>query len=986
MPPVPGDAFGTEAIRGRVLAAWTASPARFREDANAEEDLALGGYRERLIVELAQNAVDAAARTGQPGRLRLRVAAGVFSAANTGAPLDADGVQALATLRASAKRDEGTVGRFGVGFAAVLAVTDRPQIVSTSGSVEFDADRTRELVSAIPELSVELRRRGGAVPALRLPFGCAGSPPDGFVTEVRLPLRPGTEDGVRRQLAELRAELLLSLPGLAEIDVEGRLLTRTDLPPGWVVLADGEQRRRWALETASGDLPAEILAGRPVEERERTSWSLCWAVPVDEAVVAPLPGRQVVHAPTPSDEPLSLPVMLIATFPLAPDRRHVAPGPLTDYLVAAAASAYARLLGRLDPAPAVLALVPRLGFAAAELDAALCRSALAELRETGWLPSAEGARVRPDRAASLDPVSEALVEALVEVIPGLLPAAWSTRRDGQVLDSLGIERLSVADVVQVLSAVDRPGTWWAQLYAALADLGSMDDPEALAAIPVPLADGRTSYGARGLLLPDRTLPAGDLTELGLRLVDPAAVHPLLERLGARPATAAAVLLDPIVRAAVEESLDEEDPAPITAAVLALVRAADAGVGDFPWLADLALPDAEGGWSAAGELMLGSSPLADVLADSSLGVVDPDAETRWGAALGAVGVLATFAVLRAQDVEVGADLDLDRIEEWYDAVLDRLPPDDVPAVLGTVTAVRDLERVSSDRWPAALTLLSALPRDVFDALVVALPGGASARVPSYTTWWLSTHPVLDGARPDRLRRHGSVDLSGLYDEAPADTPDYLDCPSTVEDVLVDAESALELLARLGDPQRAVPGAVLDGIYGRLAAALDGVDARPTQWLRTVTGEVVRREAAMVLDAPYLLPLLERAAVPAGTDAGPVADLLDLPLASELVTASVTSRPGREVRWRDVPGAALAARRLGIAELPGRVALHAALSVDGRDVDWWPGDIDSVSLDAGAAALGRALAWRHGAWPLRAALAEAFARPEDSALLAAEDAVG
>ncbi|KOG42368.1 hypothetical protein ADK38_46615, partial [Streptomyces varsoviensis] len=47
------DAFGTGRLRRGVLDAWAASPARFREDANAEEDLALGGYRDRLVVELA---------------------------------------------------------------------------------------------------------------------------------------------------------------------------------------------------------------------------------------------------------------------------------------------------------------------------------------------------------------------------------------------------------------------------------------------------------------------------------------------------------------------------------------------------------------------------------------------------------------------------------------------------------------------------------------------------------------------------------------------------------------------------------------------------------------------------------------------------------------------------------------------------------------------------------------------------------------------
>src|SRR3954469_4294698 len=121
------DPFDTAAIRRSVLAAWTDSPARFREDANAEEDLVLGGYRDRLLVELAQNAADAAARAGVPGQLRLHLDGDVLRAANTGVPLDDDGVQALASLRASAKRDaEGSVGRFGVGFAAVLAVCDEP--------------------------------------------------------------------------------------------------------------------------------------------------------------------------------------------------------------------------------------------------------------------------------------------------------------------------------------------------------------------------------------------------------------------------------------------------------------------------------------------------------------------------------------------------------------------------------------------------------------------------------------------------------------------------------------------------------------------------------------------------------------------------------------------------------------------------------------------------------------------------------------------
>ena len=82
------DPFRTAELRSAVLTAWERSPARFREDANTEEDHATGYYRDRVIVELAQNAADAAARAGVAGRLVLRLVEDAHGArliaANTG--------------------------------------------------------------------------------------------------------------------------------------------------------------------------------------------------------------------------------------------------------------------------------------------------------------------------------------------------------------------------------------------------------------------------------------------------------------------------------------------------------------------------------------------------------------------------------------------------------------------------------------------------------------------------------------------------------------------------------------------------------------------------------------------------------------------------------------------------------------------------------------------------------------------------------------
>ncbi len=70
------DPFGTAELRRMVLAAWTASPARFREDANAEGDYVLGGAKTCLTVPLDRAAREQARPPGdlKPGRSLAAVA------------------------------------------------------------------------------------------------------------------------------------------------------------------------------------------------------------------------------------------------------------------------------------------------------------------------------------------------------------------------------------------------------------------------------------------------------------------------------------------------------------------------------------------------------------------------------------------------------------------------------------------------------------------------------------------------------------------------------------------------------------------------------------------------------------------------------------------------------------------------------------------------------------------------------------------------
>jgi hypothetical protein len=94
--------------------------------------------------------------------------------------------------------------------------------------------------------------------------------------------------------------------------------------------------------------------------------------------------------------------------------------------------------------------------------------------------------------------------------------------------------------------------------------------------------------------------------------------------------------------------------------------------------------------------------------------------------------------------------------------------DLPPLVPEMVAVRDLDLVAPERWPQALAVLAADP-ELRAAVVVPTrvvrADGRVLEVEPYTAWWLRTHEVLDGRRPDDLRARGTEALAGLLDEAP-----------------------------------------------------------------------------------------------------------------------------------------------------------------------------------------------------------------------------
>lgn len=917
-----------------MLTAWRDSPTRLREDAAAEADLVRAGYRDRLLTELAQNAADAATAAGVPGRLAIRFDGRMLSVSNTGAPLSRSGVHALTALRASGKSDtSGAVGRFGVGFTAVLTVSDEIELRSTSGSLCFSRNRTRQTLRragiSVPEGS---GAANFAPPVLRLAWPVSTEPAPGADTEVVLRLRD--EVDVEQLSAAMRREavdLLLELPALHSIRIGAEELVAHTRGLGTSGVSElrisgfGSERIWWQFRTA----------------RAR------WLLPVrDGAPVSAAP--DVLRAPTRSDEELSLPALLVADISMQPDRRRLLPGARIDEIVAGYAD-FARALPPEDR----LVLVPTPGFARGEVDGLLREAIVRELREKSWLPvmvdesddaatgidraeptveSAAGRRgtVRygtsvPTRASVFPDLTEELAELLVGVVGPLVPPSLSGRRYAEALSVLDVHRLGPARIAELSGGLDRPPRWWYALYAALEPF-AVDRlaVEELGALAVPLADGRVVTGPRTVVLDDRLREPVPVR--WARLVHPEAAHPLLARLGARQATAAELLSDPGLR--VELTDRPGDPETMDA-VLRLAASVETDA--LPdWLGLLEIPDDTGELRPADELLLPGAPLAELLvSDSPLGMVAADIVDRYGAdALRAIGVGWDFGIVSETD-PTGPDHHLDDEETWW-AGLTEDPPE--------LVAVRDLDLVDDAAWPEALWRL--LSEERTRALLADRDG--------YTAWWLRRYARIDGIPLGRYRHPGDVEFAGLLPELPITGLSRADLDvlraSLADPRDIDTELATALLTALADPARTPSPETVSLVHARLAAVVSQLDLTavdPPDRVRALSGAVIDAADALVLDRPCfgLAVPPDRLVVGDPDSAAELATLLDLPLVSESVTVEILDA-GYETTWSDEPLGVVLRRMFALPAPDGplvvhddlRVRLHGAVQRT-VSVPWW-----------------------------------------------------
>ena len=271
----------------KTLEAYRHQPNQIEEHANLEHDTARGGYAHRQLFELIQNSADALAGASG-GRISLKLTDTHLYCADDGQAMSQDGVRALMFSHLSPKRGTAEIGRFGMGFKAVLGVTDSPEFFSHSGSFRFDRTEASNLIRQfVPNAE--------HCPVLRLPY-----PMDpwtemeqdadlrslmGWATNiVRLPLLSGAFEDLAEQCETFRAEFLLFVGHVSRLtiraDGDERVIRAHRDNDEVYTLLDGNEQSRWKQYSTVHVLSDEARAdSRNLDDAGEVP--IVWAAPLD---------------------------------------------------------------------------------------------------------------------------------------------------------------------------------------------------------------------------------------------------------------------------------------------------------------------------------------------------------------------------------------------------------------------------------------------------------------------------------------------------------------------------------------------------------------------------------------------------------------------------------------------------------------------------------------------------------------------------------
>jgi len=298
-------------------------------------------YAGRELLELVQNAADAATDAGSPGRVHIEVTSQGLLVANTGQPFQKGGVRSLMAANTSDKpgRAVRMIGAKGLGFRSLLNWSHEPFISSGALEIAFSRQYAEAHAKALgtrsAELAALLKGADPAVPVLAFPI--VGKDAANQHAETMAPLiararalrregydtvvaaRFDTPSILRQAIAqadEFKPQFLLFVPSLQELHlvVSGRAPVRWTRRSGvgdrlHLEIAQGEARHEqtWTCRRQDGE----------VKDASSASWGYEMSVAIPDAFTA----TGCLHVYFPTDVPVPFPALCHATLELDSNRK-----------------------------------------------------------------------------------------------------------------------------------------------------------------------------------------------------------------------------------------------------------------------------------------------------------------------------------------------------------------------------------------------------------------------------------------------------------------------------------------------------------------------------------------------------------------------------------------------------------------------------------------------------------------------------------------
>lgn len=455
---------------------YRSKPDLLKHDANAEKSIARD-YANRELLELVQNAADAAAEQGGKGRVRIEIRPEGFFVANTGMPFRAGGVRSLMTAHLSDKPERGAtlIGAKGLGFRALLNWSSEPFVTSGALEIGFSRAHAAAQVAKLAQADARIQKlidRSRRTPVPILPFPASGSMLEaiadptlhqlmararalrahGYDTVVAAPFEDEkAHQRALKQLAEFAPDFLLFVEAIGEIildDAEGA-------PRCWGKQPKGGDR--FTLKVARGETASEqdwraLRATGTLPDSEEPGGLRRYELAIAVRCSGPTPPG-TLHCYFPTDIPVPFPALFHATLELDSSRKTLnANSDVNASVLAALSVFYADTLVafRDDPeVPRPLTLLARTGLFPESL----------KQFETQVYATARARPLIPTNAGTFATAEETKVEpsAYSTYLPNrFFPALARSRSeaDRDVIERLSVELLKQDDMLAVLRGAE----------------------------------------------------------------------------------------------------------------------------------------------------------------------------------------------------------------------------------------------------------------------------------------------------------------------------------------------------------------------------------------------------------------------------------------------------------------------------------------------------------------------------------------------------